>query len=293
MRWNSGMSHIHLYGDGLISSLSIEEVIRYLKGWMRRRAIGFRGNFFQYHLKPLPEEERELRVRRLAKELARLRIREATGRNVGDQGPMEAEVAYERHRIEQEDFKSFGILYDGFGLLRVFPSLISEDERNVDHCHIIFTNQLLGTWDGNDRRYHARVSVYGFPCVVSTTGVVEGPAKPREFYLKRQLGIPIEILKSEFKGRFIDHGDPRLTEVMKGYAMQAVFFHKTGNPFCGDPDCRLYNAHWQEELIRAQLDGKYEFCRAHRESLNLYAGQLRAGQKGVNSALRGNRDIEK
>ena len=272
MKGDSGIRHIHLYGEGLISPLSIEKVIRYLKEWVKGRAVDFRGNFFQYHLKPLPKEKRQLRVHRLAQELSTLRIRMAARKGMEGQGPMEAEVAYERRRIEQGDFKPFGILYDGFGLLRVFASLISEDERNVDHCHIIFTNQLLGTWDGNDRRYHARVSVYGFPSVVSTTGVVEAPAKPREFYLKRQLGIPVEILKDEFKGRFIDHEDPRLTEVIKGYVMQVLFFHKIGNPFCHDPDCRLYNAHWQEELIRAQLEGKYEFCMDHRRFLKRVSG---------------------
>ena len=181
---------------------------------------------------------------------------------------MEGEVAYERRRIEQEDFKSFGILYDGFGLQGIFSSLISEHERYLDHCHIIFTNQLFGTWDDDDHRFHARVSVYGFPSIISTTGVVEAPAKPREFYLKRRLGVPLEILKGEFRGKFIDHGDPRLTEIVKGYVIQALIFHMTGNPFCDDPHCRLYNAHWQEELIRTQLDGRYEFCPKHRGILN-------------------------
>jgi len=95
----------------------------------------------------------------------------------------------------------------------------------------------------------------------------------------RSFGIPSDVLKGELKGRFIDHGDPRLTEVMKGYVMRALFFHLTGNPFCDHPDCRLYNAHWQEELIRAQLDGKYEFCRDHRKSLNRDPSPRTAGQK--------------
>jgi hypothetical protein len=186
---------------------------------------------------------------------------------------MGGEVAYEKRRIEGEGFKSFGILYDGFRLQGVFLSLIPRDEQHLSHCHIIFTNQLLGTWDDGDRRYHARVSVYGFPSLISTSGVVEAPAKPREFYLKRRLGIPLEVLKAEFMGRFIDHGDPRLTEVIKGYVLQALIFHMTGHPFCDDPDCRLYNAHWQEDLIRAQLDGRYEFCPDHQEILNRIEGE--------------------
>jgi hypothetical protein len=212
--------------------------------------------------------------------------RDVTRRDFGDLMPMKGQVSYEGRRIEQENFRSFGIPYEGFGLQRIFSSLISEDERNLDHCHIIFTNQLLGTWDEDDHRYHARVSVYGFPSLISATGVVEALAKPREFYLKRRLGIALEILKNELKGRFIDHGDPRLNEVMKGYVMQALLFHLTGNPFCDHPDCRLYNAHWQEELIRAQLDGKYEFCRDHRKSLNRDATPRTAGQKGVDSPSR-------
>ena len=209
-----------------------------------------------------------MRTQRLAEELVSLRIRDATRRDSQNRGRLEGEVSYERRRIDQEDFKPFGILYDGFGLQSIFSSLISQDERGLDHCHIIFTNQLLGTWDEDDHRFHARVSVYGFPSVISATGVVEAPAKPREFYLKRRLGVPLEVLKGEFRGRFIDHEDPRLTEVIKGYTMQAIFFHMTGDPFCDDPDCRLYNAHWQEELIRAQVGGKYDFCTNHRRFLS-------------------------
>lgn len=182
-------------------------------------------------------------------------------------------MAYERRRVEGEGFKSFGLLYDGFGLQGIFSNLISRDEQQLNHCHIVFTNQLFGTWDEGDHRYHARVSVYGFPSLISTTGVVEAPAKPREFYFKKRLGMPLEVLKSEFKGRFIDYGDPRLIEVLKGYAMQALLFYTTGNPFCDDPECRLFNAHWQEDLIRAQLSGSYEFCPQHQVILNRTEGE--------------------
>ena len=60
--------------------------------------------------------------------------------------------------------------------------------------------------------------------------------------------------------------DPRLTELLKGYTMQAVFYHLFAEPFCDNPDCRLFNAHWQEEMIKAQLQGA-DFCRRHRELL--------------------------
>jgi hypothetical protein len=74
------------------------------------------------------------------------------------------------------------------------------------------------------------------------------------------MGTPIEWLKEEYQGRFLDHSDSRMTEVLKGYAMQALLFHLTGDPFCEDRDCRLFNSHWQEEVIHSQINGKYEFC---------------------------------
>ncbi len=99
-------------------------------------------------------------------------------------------------------------------------------------------------------------------------GLVEAPAKPKELYLRRYLGSNGIALKEEFKGRFIDYEDPRVTEVMKGYVLQAVFFHMTGDPFCKNKNCRLYNAHWQEEVIHAQLEIPHGLCVNHQATLN-------------------------
>ena len=70
------------------------------------------------------------------------------------------------------------------------------------------------------------------------------------------------------------HDDPRLTEAMKGYVMQALFYHVTGDPFCEDRGCRLYNAHWQEEVIGAQLGGAYQLCPRHQGLLD----EMREGE---------------
>ncbi|NIM44429.1 MAG: hypothetical protein GTO54_02165, partial [Nitrososphaeria archaeon] len=67
--------------------------------------------------------------------------------------------------------------------------------------------------DESNKRYHARTSVYGVPSVISTTGLVEAPAKPREYYLLKQqyemLGKDLLELKERFKGSFIDYDDER------------------------------------------------------------------------------------
>ena len=45
-----------------------------------------------------------------------------------------------------------------------------------------------------------------------------------------------------------------------------LLFALTGEPFCEDPACRLFNAHWQAEMLRAQLEGP-DYCERHQELL--------------------------
>lgn len=65
------------------------------------------------------------------------------------------------------------------------------------------------------------------------------------------MGIVVNTLKQKFAGRYIDYDDSHITEIIKGYVLQAMFYHITGNPFCNNRNCRLFNAHWQEEVIQA------------------------------------------
>ena len=265
-------SFIYLYHGAKTDHLNVEEIAGYLERWFKQVKIELREDFFSHYFSHLPAEEKETGVDEIARKLARIKVRQVN-RNKSFAEPLDPEVEYERRKLLYGKVKSFGILYDGLELLSLLSRLIPAEELSLDHCHIIFTNQLFGTWSEDDHRYHARVSVYGFPSLISTTGIVEAPAKPRDFYLKQQLGVSLLTLKEEFKGRFIDYNDPRLTEVMKGYVMQALFFHLTGNPFCKNKNCRLYNAHWQEDLIQAQLTSKTDFCVQHQRLLTRLAGK--------------------
>ena len=74
-----------------------------------------------------------------------------------------------------------------------------------------------------------------------------------------------EEIARNLAGDFITADDSRMTEILKGYVMQAVAYRETGEPFCADGLCRLYNAHWQSEVLLAQLGGDYEYCAEHRE----------------------------
>ncbi len=249
---------IHLYEEGDLEGLDLKEVAKTLTERAQIPCF-LRGN-------PYHRVSSEI-VEAIATEFARSKIIDPTKRWVPRE-PLRGECDYERRRIRDPRWKLFGILYDGLLYQRILWRVIPREEQSPTICIILFTNQLFGTWDWDDRRYHARVSLYGFPSLISTTGLVEAPAKPKEFYIKKQMGVPLEMLKDEYRGRFIDHGDERLTELMKGYAFQAVFFHLFGEPFCEDPCCRLFNGHWQEEVLGAQLGGTYEFCPRHEELLN-------------------------
>ena len=261
---------IYLYDGGKTESLDLNEISLYLKNIFKKSKVQIRGDFVAHYLSKFPLKEKEGVIDNLAKQMAEIKVRRIEIKDTVFE-PLQGEIEYEKSIISVPGKKSFGILYDGFKLMSLFSNLICEEESNLGHCHIIFTNQLFGTWDEEDLRYHARVSVYGFPSIISTSGIVESPAKPREFYLKKQLGVDICTLKEEFKNRFIDYDDSHMTEVMKGYVLQAIFNHATGNPFCDDKNCRLYNAHWQEEVIQAQLNAKNEFCEKHQEIIKQLA----------------------
>jgi hypothetical protein len=250
-------SAIDLYEEGDLNGLDITQLGRYLEE-KTHLPFRIRGNVY----KNFSEKE----IEKIAAELAGIRVKDPWKAYVKGT-PFQGEVDYEKRRISDPSWKIFGILYEGVLYQKIISHLIFKGGLDLKHCMILFTNQLFGTWDRDDNRYHARVSLYAFPSLISITGLVEAPAKPKEFYLKKQMGTPLEWLKEEYQGRFLDHGDPRTTEVLKGYVLQALLFHITGDAFCEDRDCRFYNSHWQEEVLHSQMNGKYEFCPKHESML--------------------------
>ncbi len=254
---------IILYDEGIAGELDIKEIAQYLARKIGKVKVEVRGNPFVFNL---PQDK----VSDFARRIAGTKIQGVSQKIPSGQEPLYGEIEYEKRRILGKT-RSFGILYEGFHLLRLFREIVPREECSLEFVHIFFTNRLFTSWDDSDKRYHLRASLYGIPSLISTTGLVEAPAKPREYYLLKQqydmVGADPLELKDRFKGRFIDYEDERLTEVMKGYVMQAVFYSLTGNPFCQDKGCRLYNAHWQKELIFAQLESGYEFCQRHSELL--------------------------
>ena len=71
--------------------------------------------------------------------------------------------------------------------------MINENESNTDHVHIVFEDRLICTFSEEDWRYHARTIIAGNPSIISTAGIVEAPAKPKEWYINQMLSAAYDI----------------------------------------------------------------------------------------------------
>ncbi|RMF90272.1 MAG: hypothetical protein D6733_04305 [Methanobacteriota archaeon] len=257
---------LFLYTDRPHPALEPDVIVRYLKGLGLN--VELKGDFF---------EANGIAPGDAAAALARCRVKDLQREGSLNTDPGEEEIGEETLFLKSHApirlKKDRSNLYDGLALCRFYRSFPGRG------LHLIFTSRMPATYEG--RRYHGRVVVMDFPAaLISTTGIVEAPARPREFYIKlaayhraRQAGLMLpeeddftEALKEEFKERFIDYDDPRLTEAAKGYALQAIFYLRWGEAFCPDPGCRLYNAHTQEEMIHAQIESG-GLCERHRRFL--------------------------
>ena len=253
---------VWLYDEGTAPTLCCDHVAGYLGATVAGIAPRCRSEFVTHWLAGSHDSAESLALR-----IARLKVRNPAAPAVHVE-PLAGEIAYEQRRLENGNRGPFGVVYDGFRFQASVARLLGG--READAIHVVFTNRLLATWEPDDRRYHLRTIILAAPAIISTTGLVEAPAKPREFYAaRRALGIPggadYEVLKQQFAGRFLDHDDLRLIEVAKGYALQAVAYALTGEAFCDDPHCRLYNAHWQERMVEAQIGGR--LCERHQRIL--------------------------
>jgi hypothetical protein len=251
----------HLYdGTGLATDRA-DALARFLSAEIPGSAADVRPDFLLYRLERAPD--RDEAVRSVAARLARARVRDPE-RHRPPGEPLPGELAFERRFLAPGRRKPAGMPYDGCQTMALCASLLPPDEDGMAHCHIVLTNQLVGSWDPEDRRFHARAALFGYPSLLSTTGLVVAPARPRDYYWGRSLGLRETDAEKAWQGRFLLDDDPRMPEVLKGYLLQAAFHHLFGDPFCPDPSCRLFNAHWQEELLHAQLRPQAALCDSHR-----------------------------
>jgi len=265
-----------LYDDPAAEALEVTVLADYLRERFPQAEVTVRESF--------PDPAHGPDQDGLARVWAAAKVRDVQ-RPLEPRAPLYGEIAYERRRLAQGK-AVFGVLYDGPTLQAAFREWLPPAERRLSAVHLLFTQQLIGTFDEDDRRYHARVIVAGFPALISVSGLVEAPARPRAYYLAQQQFAALgqsetgaALARAELAGRFLEHGDPRTTEALKGYALQAVFYQWTGEAFCEEVHCRLFNAHWQEELLQAQRGEGAELCPRHQRQLEAWAAGM--GSDGV------------
>ena len=163
------------------------------------------------------------------------------------------------------------VMYDGFELQNIIYDVITKNDSESNNLHIVFTNRLICTYDTADSRYHGRTVICSNPAIISTTGMIEAPARPREYYFEamkcKMQGLDIQDIKKKYSEKFLDYHDNRLSKISEGCLLQAIFYYMTGDAFCDSLDCRLNNAHWQKDLLYSQLKiGK--LCNKHQALLD-------------------------
>jgi len=163
------------------------------------------------------------------------------------------------------------VMYDGFQIQNAIGTTISQDCLIQNNLHIVFTNKLTCTYDNLDHRYHGRTVICSNPAIISTTGMIEAPAKSREYYFEamkcKVQGLDIKSVKKNHSGEFLDYHDQRLSKIAEGCLLQAIFYYITGDAFCDSLDCRLNNAHWQKDLIYSQIKIS-KLCKKHQKILD-------------------------
>ncbi|MHB8159973.1 MAG: DUF6775 family putative metallopeptidase [Thermoleophilia bacterium] len=262
--------NVYIYSEPRCAGLAFTEVADYVAELLPSLAVQLRGPLLESKIEGNGNDTGLLDG--IAESLAKAKVRDLLQSVPSDQQVLAGEVAYERRRLANPSSVVYGLMYDAYAYSGLCHALTSPAEAGFDQLHIVFTNQLIGTWDPADRRYHARTVLCGSPSIVSISGLVEAPARSPEYYIALRgaeaLGLGEESkleLASSFADDCLSYDDQRLIEVVKGYAMQAIAYRLSGEAFCSDPKCRLFNAHWQRELLKAQLGEGPAFCSEHEE----------------------------
>ena len=114
-------------------------------------------------------------------------------------------------------------MYDGFELQKNLRYLNDDKET----LHIILTNRLTCTFDENDGRYHARAVICANPAIISTTGIIEAPAKPKEYYFEvmalKSQGLDIRSAKEKYKEKFLAYNDKKTNKDCRGLYLTSNF----------------------------------------------------------------------
>jgi len=226
--------------------------------WLQARIdadVSVRDRFLDVH-----------RTEDLAERFAEARVPSPYDRETGN--TMLGTIRYEERALEHPE-REGGVLYDGQQIQQALNAALPPEQRGLETLHVPIIDRAIGTWGDHDGRWHKRVTVLGQPALVSVPGLYEAPAKPENYYKEKQRHAllsgetpPREVLENQVEGDFLVADDPRTTDALCGYVLQTYHYLETGEAFCDREGCRLFNAHYHEDLIDAQLR-EPAFCSEH------------------------------
>ena len=251
------ISKIILYDEPSIPEIQISSLSDFLKNTFNVE-VEIRENILKFSNK------------RTAEKIASCRIFN-TRKPFEKHSPDQSEISFEEANFIDSSKTENIVMYDGFEIQKILAELIKNEELSMNYFHIIFTNKLTCTYDDNDYRYHGRAVIASNPCIISTTGIIEAPAKPREYYMElissMTQGLNVDSIKKKYSGTYLEYHDNRLSQIIEGYLLQAIFYYITNEPFCDLRECRLFNAHWQADLLYSQLESG-KLCEKHQAVLD-------------------------
>ena len=255
---------IILYKEPAISEIDIEHLVDFLETKFPMQ-VEVRENIFKQFNDEQIKELSSIRIRDVKNSFS---IYDYTADDIAFEKRLSQDSSLMDSTTKVEDANDISevYMYDGFELQKKLRYL----NEDMEILHIIITNRLTCTFDENDNRYHARAVICANPAIISTTGIIEAPAKPREYYFEamalKSQGLGIESAKEKYKDRFLEYNDKRLTRIVEGYLLQVIFYNITGESFCEDIQCKLNNAHWQRDLLFSQIEIN-NLCKKHSEIL--------------------------
>ena len=258
---------IILYDEPSVSEINVPNLVKFLKEILPVEVV-VKDNFFKEISSQQIQKISESRV---------FEVNKAFHRHNPSQSDLKLEEVFCKNSKAMEQTKkpedatdiSEVVMYDGFEIQKIIrESLLDFEDQTL---HVILTNRFTCTYDESDARYHGRAVICANPAVISTTGIIEAPAKPRKFYIEvmasKAQGRGIKSVKEKHEGEFLEYHDERLSKVIEGYLLQVIFYLLTGESFCDYLDCRLNNAHWQRDLLYSQIEIR-KLCDKHQEILD-------------------------
>lgn len=260
------LEYFYLYDDPEALGLDTDYLGHWLASLLPDVKIGVRADFLTFHLARFSDDEREALTGVLCGQLEGAEVTNLV--RPQDREKLPALPPEER---------GLDVVYESAALQALLRLLIPEEERVASRVHVMFTANYLGVWREDEAYLRLQATALGLPNIISTSGLVEALELPKQYHFVRQqlavMGVEEDVDVDEmFAEETVGYGDPRLNEVCKGYLLEALYYHMTGETGCSDPECRLHIVPTHVDTVRRQVTGHPRLCERHLELLAQWGG---------------------